>query len=142
MADRRSQKMVENRSQIVKNRQAREAKRREKLGQSLGERPRHGPDPETAAALLFNETSVLDLINTGVVDDSVDLTAALQAGPALLQRAIGPERTALGVELARKKVFPIVEAKLRELVDDIMKDELANLNDFDDDSVEETGSEL
>ncbi len=104
MADRRSQKMVENRSQIVKNRQAREAKRREKLGQSLGERPRHGPDPETAAALLFNETSVLDLINTGVVDDSVDLTAALQAGPALLQRAIGPERTALGVELARKKI--------------------------------------
>merc|ERR1712097_11616 len=28
------------------------------------------------------------------------------------------------VELARKKVFPIVEAKLREVVDDIMKEEL------------------
>merc|ERR1711881_495526 len=31
------------------------------------------------------------------------------------------------VELARKKVFPIVEAKLREVVDDIMKEELQNL---------------
>lgn len=79
-------------------------RRRQKLGQALGERPRMPPDPETAAKLLFNETSVLELINTGVVDDSVDLTAALQAGPALLQRAIGPERAALGVDLARKKI--------------------------------------
>merc|ERR1711959_340949 len=31
------------------------------------------------------------------------------------------------VELARKKVYPIVEAKLREIVDDVMREELANL---------------
>ena len=86
------------------DRREREAKRREKLGQSLGHHERVPLDQEVAAKLLFKDTSVIDLINQRVIDDTVDLTAALQAGPALIQTVIGPERTALGVELAQKKL--------------------------------------
>ena len=86
------------------DRREREAKRREKLGQSLGHRERVPLDQEVAAKLLFKDTSVIDLINQRVIDDTVDLTAALQAGPALIQKVIGPERTALGVEFAKKKI--------------------------------------
>ena len=83
----------------MKNQQAREAKYGAKSwGSRWARRPLHGRTRETAAALLFNETSVLDLINTGVVDDSVDLTAAFGRGRRCCSdhrpRADGPGRGA------------------------------------------------
>ena len=44
-----------------------------------------------AAKLAFNESSIIDMVNAGVVNSSTDLTGALQASPALLQTQLDPD---------------------------------------------------